>query len=153
MDVPRSNHRTPEKLAPEDQALLRASLNGTFYTADRLKHHEKNKDDPDCHLCTFYGVPDSQIHRHWECPHFSHCRHLTAEQIATVCQLPPCVAAHGWMPAPPSFDTFRALCMAIPDEQSDFVYPPCLAQVLDCFTDGGCQAPASPLARLASWGG
>ena len=35
------------KMEPEQQALLRAALNGTFYTADRLEHRNGNQSTVD----------------------------------------------------------------------------------------------------------
>ena len=88
-------------LDPESQALLRASLNGTFFTADRQKHHVKNQDNPDAGRCKFCSAVDSQSHRQLECPHFAPVRRLTPAQLETVKQLPQSIAAHGWMPEPP----------------------------------------------------
>ena len=139
-------------LEPESKALLRTCLNGTFFTADRQQHHERNRDQPDADKCKFCGEPDSQVHRHWRCPHFSHCRQLTEAQITTLLELPPAVTAHGWMPEPPSLVQFQQCCMGIRDEHTDFILPHHIPLVLDCFTDGGCLAPTSPVARLASWG-
>lgn len=60
---------------PESQALLRCALNGTFWTADHLKHHSRPEGaaipSGECPHC---GQPDSQEHRHWYCPQFSDCR-------------------------------------------------------------------------------
>jgi ribonuclease HI len=138
-------------MEPESQALLRASLNGTFFTADRQKHHMKNKDNPEADKCRFCSAVDSQSHRQWDCPHFASVRCLTAAQIETVKELPPSISAHGWMPEPPSLLPFQQGCLAIPDQHRDFVMPPSLPETLDCFTDGGCLAPTSVLGRLASW--
>ena len=143
---------TMKTLDPESQALLRTSLNGTFFTADRQRHYTKFKDSPDADACKFCGQKDSQLHRHWECPFFQHCRALSAEQIQTIVQMPPAVAAHGWMPEPPSLRIFQQLCLQIPDEHDQFVDPPELPEMLECFTDGACLAPTSPVGRLASWG-
>ena len=134
---------------PESQELLMTSLNGTFFTADRQKHHEQNRDLPEVDQCKFSGSTDSQIHRHCVCPRFANCRQLTKEQIDTILHLPPSVAAHGWMPEPPSLSKFQRMCVDIGDEHEWFVYPPSLPSILDCFTDGGCLAP---ICRLASWG-
>ena len=47
----------------EDQALLRVSLNGTFFTEDAL-FHTGEADLPQCPCC---GCKDSAYHRVWEC--------------------------------------------------------------------------------------
>jgi len=138
-------------LDPESQALLRASLNGTFFTADRQKHHVKNQDNPDAGRCKFCSAVDSQSHRQLECPHFAPVRRLTPAQLETVKQLPQSIAAHGWMPEPPSSLPFQQACLEVEDQHAVFTCPPQVPEVLDCFTDGGCLSPASMLGRLASW--
>lgn len=143
---------TLKTLEPEKQALLRTCLNGTFFTADRLKHQQKKQGQEENDKCQFCGMPDSQTHRHWDCPFFQDCRALSEDQIATVRSLPPAVHAHGWMPEPPSLSKFQAACLTIPDEHVDFVWPPSLPTQLECFTDGACLAPTSPNGRFAAWG-
>lgn len=137
---------------PQQQALLRASLNGTFFTADRQKHHEKNKGVEGADLCKFCSQPDSQVHRQWLCPHFAAVRNMPQEQIDGILALPPCVSAHGWVPEPPSLPRFQQACLQIPDGHQEYVCPPVLPSVLELFTDGGCLAPTSSQGRLASWG-
>ena len=137
-----------DKYDPEDRAVLRTCLNGTFFTADRPVTHELAEDDS----CKFCGQPDSQVHRHWHCPHFAHCRQIPAEQIETLQGLPPCVLAHGWMPEPPSLPLFKRICMSLPDLHQDIQWPPSMPTTLDCFTDGGCRAPTCPTSRIAGWG-
>ena len=133
---------------PEDRAILRTCLNGTFFTADRPVNQEVAENDS----CKYCGQPDSQVHRHWHCPHFAQCRSLTASQIETIEGLPPCVLAHGWMPEPPAIPQFRKLCMSIPDLHTDIQWPLHTPKTLDCFTDGGCKAPMCQISRLAGWG-
>ena len=134
---------------PEQQAQLRAALNGTFFTADHLVHR-KGDYDGKCRSCQ---QPDSQVHRHWKCEFFASCRsHLTQDQIDTILDLPPVVANHGWIPTPPSLLRFRKACLSIPDETQVFELVPCLDDELHMFTDGGCLTPTCPYSRLASWG-
>ena len=134
--------------AAEDLALLRTCLNGTFFTADRKKHQS-----PDANLsCVFCGEKDSQVHRHWCCPFFSSCRTVTAAQSQEVANMMPCIAAHGWMPEPPSLHAFRKHLMTCPDERQSFVLPGHIPSMLYAFTDGGCLAPTCALGRLAMWG-
>lgn len=137
------------KMEPEQQALLRAALNGTFYTADRLEHRNGNQSTK----CRFCNAEDSQTHRHWLCPYFQQCRqHLTEEQVTAVLELPAVVANHGWIPEPPSLLVFRTQCMQISDETRHVVWPQNLEEELHFFTDGSCLAPTSSTGRLASWG-
>ena len=56
------------------------------------------------------------------------------------------------MPTPPNLLLFQKACLDLPDERFEYVSPPFLQPTIDVFTDGGCLAPASQLARLASWG-
>ena len=94
-----------------------------FFTADRLKHQEKYKDQPDADKCKFCGEVDSQVHRHWQCKHFGSCRQLAQEQIDMILQLPVCVGAHGWMPEPPSLCKFQTLCIHAQDDHEIFCSP------------------------------
>ena len=135
------------KMEPEQQALLRAALNGTFYTADRLEHRNGNQSTK----CRFCNAEDSQTHRRWLCPYFQQCRqHLAEEQVTEVLELP--AANHGWIPEPPSLLVFRTQCMQIPDETRHVAWPQNLEEELHFFTDGSCLAPTSSTGRLASWG-
>ena len=138
------------KLEPKDQALLRASLNGTFFTSDYLAHR---KDSESIGQCEFCGAPDSFQHRRWECEAFSKCRsHLTPENIQQITVMAPCVKNHGWMPEPPSVRVFQQACHNIPDTTGKFVALPPPDEQLFLFTDGGCLAPTSGMGKLAMWG-
>ena len=134
---------------PEEQALLRASLNGTFFTEDKLKHHKKNGDGK----CAFCEAGDSQAHRHWECAKFVECRqHLSPDQIDEICMMAPSVSHHGWVPEPPSLRQFQQLCSEFPDRTHSFEMPSTIPDHLWLFTDGGCKAPASYEGKWATWG-
>ena len=128
-------------LPPESQALLRTTVNGTFFTAQRLA-----KQDPTASSkCRFCQEEDSQTHRHWLCPLFASCRsHLSEEQIRVILELPPVVPNHAWLP------DFRKACLEIPDESHEFAWPSNLEDHL--FTDGSCLAPTNIACKLASWG-
>ena len=127
------------KHSPEEQALLRASLNGTFFTADRQRHHD-GTDNPDG-LCRFCNRPDSPLHRHLECPAFATCRTLTQQQLATLAAMPSCVGSHGWVPEPPSLVPFRKACLEVQDHLQPFELPPTIPDTLYVFTDGACERP------------
>ena len=135
---------------PEEQALLRVCLNGTFCTADRQKHHEGTTNPEGA--CKYCGQPDSPAHRHLECPEFARCRQLTAEQLATLAQLPPCVSSHGWVPEPPTVRIFKQKCLEVQDHNLPFELPPNIPDTLFVFTDGACECPAQPESRWAAWG-
>ena len=135
-------------LPPEDPAILRTSLNGSFFTAD--KYYAQGKlDTPACAFC---GQPDSQEHRHWYCEHFATCRHATPAQIQTLAGLDTCLKAHGWMPEPPSLQAFRHAVVTATPTWDYMTWPPTLPDVLHLFTDGACLVPQCPWSRLGSWG-
>eukprot|EP00435_Cladocopium_sp_Y103_P061896 s5_g23.t1 len=139
---------TLKKLEPEKQALLRTALNGTFFTADHLKHRNVEQSSK----CKFCGAEDSQVHRHWHCEFFASCRsHLTQQQIALILDMPVVVSTHGWIPEPPSLHQFREACLNLSDETADFVYPSRLEQHVHLFTDGSCLSPSNAACRLAGW--
>ena len=135
-------------LPPEDQAILRCCLNGSFFTAD--KHFAQGKlDSPACEFC---GQKDSQEHRHWQCAHFEDCRKIHKAQIETLFEMDPCLRTHGWLPEPPSLHRFRSLCLDIVPSWDNMQWPPEMPHVLHLFTDGACQQPHCPWSRFASWG-
>ena len=138
-----------QKWSPEEQALLRTSLNGTFFTYDYFAK-QKRENNANCRHC---NAPDSQMHRHWECPAFQNCRsHLTAEQVIDIRSLNPAVCVHGWMPEPPSLRPFQKAIteLSLQTDQHDVGMGD--AESIWLFTDGGCRAPTSPISKLASWG-
>ena len=135
-------------LSAEEKAVLRVCLNGTFFTADRRKHQQPEQDT----ACQFCGLPDSQVHRHWLCDHFAAQRTVTADQAACIADMKPCIAAHGWMPEPPSLVPYQTKLQSLASESSTFVTPPEVPQKVFAFTDGSCRAPTCPLSKLASWG-
>eukprot|EP00438_Fugacium_kawagutii_P030608 Skav228345 [mRNA] locus=scaffold1898:184153:189039:+ [translate_table: standard] len=133
---------------PTHAKILRQALVGTFFTADRL--HKRDDSVPD--TCTFCGQPDSQAHRHLDCPHFAPERTLTDQQSLLLRQMPEVVRNHGWFPAPATLQTFPAHLLSLPDSTGDFVWPTSLTDRLDLFTDGTCWATRNPWARLGAWG-
>ena len=138
-----------QKLPIDKAALLKVSLNGTFFTSEHDLKQQKGGDG----LCVYCKCPDSQIHRHWECKFFDSCRKdLTPEQIETIRTLDPAITAHGWIPEPPSLRCFQAAVAKIPNATSSNVWPPDIPELLQCFTDGGCLSPQNPMLRLAYWG-
>eukprot|EP00438_Fugacium_kawagutii_P003264 Skav236365 [mRNA] locus=scaffold1770:35721:37823:+ [translate_table: standard] len=133
---------------PADLALLRASLNGTFFTADRKKFSEPGADSK----CAFCGEEDSQFHRHWECPAFDASRAVPADQIPAITSISPCLSHHGWVPEPPSLRVFKQACLTVPDSTHEFDFPFHMPSELHIFTDGSCLSPACQYSRLAGWG-
>ena len=138
---------------PRDKAILRAAMNGTFFTADHLKHRD-TPGDTRCKLCL---APDSLFHRNWECPKLQGCRQsLSSQQAHEIQQMMPATYLQGWFPTPPTLAQFREHLDALPDFHQGFVSHDCLSQP-DCgpvhyFTDGCCLRPHDKLARVCSWG-
>eukprot|EP00435_Cladocopium_sp_Y103_P055920 s267_g18.t1 len=140
---------TIKKHPPEHQAILKVALNGTFFTADHAQHQNPQASSK----CKFCQQEDSQVHRHWDCPHFADCRaSLSEQQVQLIKSLPPIVSNHGWVPEPPSLREFQAKCLQLPDSSNHFSFPPECRAHYHVFTDGSCLCPTSPYAKLASWG-
>lgn len=133
------------------QGILRAALNGSFYTQD--KHQGRSAQ------CKFCGEKDSQYHRHWECAHFAAERELCpVEILQQVKDLPPCLTNHGWARRPAELLPFKAALLHLPDLTGVFEHhgregtpprdPPTM---LTLFTDGSCARPTCRQSRVASW--
>lgn len=58
----------------------------------------------------------------------------------------------GGCQSPQVFRRFQSACLQIKDEHEDFVWPSTISNSLECFTDGACLAPTSPIGKLAAWG-
>eukprot|EP00435_Cladocopium_sp_Y103_P014534 s1534_g3.t1 len=135
----------------EHAGLMRAALNGTFFTRDKQKHGPRGGDDacPWCQSC------DSIYHRHWECGGFEDLRAVfTSAELSEVLQMPQCFLERGWVPEPPQVAAFRASLGEIPDQTWDFVdFTACDDDEapLNIFTDGSCKDPTQPSTRLATW--
>ena len=133
-----------------DRALLRKALNGTFLTANHLKHRDEDEDGA-CKLCF---QPDSITHRLWECEAFAPIRQaLPAEDLQELRAMTPATYNHGWMELPHSFDLFwDAFAQLNPDPLVEVCPCPEAATCLHFFTDGACINPKDKFARLCSWG-
>ena len=138
------------RLPPDEQSILRTCLNGTFFTANYVAKRDASHDG----LCEFCKeAPDSQQHRHWECPYFASCRsHLTDSQIAIISSLPASTRNHGWVPEPPTLRAFQKQCVEQTDHADEFDSTLPCDEYAWFFTDGGCRVPSSNVHRLASWG-
>lgn len=137
------------KWSSDERALLRTSLNGTFFTQD-YSVKQKRENSSDCKHC---GCQDSQLHRHWECPAFAKCRdHLSVEEISNITSLTPAVSVHGWMPEPPSLRPFQSALSNLDLGTGKHEIGFGKEHDVWFFTDGGCRAPTSPISKLASWG-
>lgn len=132
----------------ERKGILRAAMNGTFYTNDALVHtgHVESKSCPYC------GELDGKWHRLWECPHFKAERAaIPAEVQMQIQEEPPCFHTHGWVVERPSSGLFRQVLHTIPDTSRDIEWNTLPTGTLHLFTDGACLSPTVPGARLASW--
>lgn len=131
----------------EQRGVLRAAMNGTFYTNDALVH----AGHVDTKSCPFCGAQDSKYHRMWECSHFADLRckiprHIQEELLET----PDCCHVHGWMVEHSDVKQFRLALQSIPDT-SRIISGDVPAGTLQLFTDGACLAPTVPGARLGTW--
>lgn len=131
----------------EQMGILRAGMNGTFYTNDALVHagHVDSKS------CAFCGQPDSNMHRLWECSHFAALRaKIPKSDQALLLAQPSCFHVHGWVLEHMDVKRFRQSLMMIRNESQE----ECCNLPEGClhfFTDGACLSPTVPGARLASW--
>ena len=127
-----------------DQALLRVSLGGTFFTADKLCKFEEGG----LPLCRFCGQADSVEHRVWACPMLQEVRQpLVPPTFPGPGSLLPCQALHAW---PARQLELWACLVALPDTSGAFEsFVP--GASFDVFIDGSCMMPESPHLRLATW--
>ena len=135
---------------PKDAALLRAAMNGTFFTGDHLQHRDISADGA-CALC---GAPDSIHHRNWECPCLQNSRtFLSTTQTAEVLQMTPATTNHGWFPLPEQVQCLRAQLMQIdPNPPLEDIRIHSNSDHIHYFTDGACVDPADPYVRICAWG-
>lgn len=132
----------------ERKGILRAAMNGTFFTNDALVH----TGHIDTKSCPFCGSLDSKYHRLWECPHFAQQRNkIPADVREQILQMPPCFHVHGWVTEAPEVGQFRKALHAIPDTITQFDFQSVPDGAMHLFTDGACLAPKHPGARVATW--
>ena len=135
---------------PRDAALLRAAMNGTFFTGDHLQHRDISADGA-CALC---GRPDSVHHRNWECQSLNAARtSLTASQTDDLLTMMPATTNHGWFQLPEPVTAFQLL-LRCTHQHSPLEHPKIQSAQdhLHYFTDGACIDPADPYVRLCAWG-
>ena len=130
----------------QEQAFLKISLNGTFFTNDALCHcgEDESRD------CSFCGQPDSLEHRVVFCPHFASCRAEAETTEEFLSGLSQAQALHAWAGAPPSLLAVRRALAGLDSRFADFHCCPAV-ECLDVFTDGSCLRPREPYLRLAAW--
>eukprot|EP00435_Cladocopium_sp_Y103_P023516 s1323_g5.t1 len=139
---------------PRDRAIMRSAMNGTFFTADHLKHREAPGDT----RCRFCLQPDSLFHRNWECEALATCRkHLSPEQQQALQAMPPATSLQGWFPLPPAIVEFRQRLSDLPGFQQCLILQETPSQPspngpVHYFTDGSCLHPKDKYARLCGWG-
>lgn len=133
----------------QNKAYLRCNLNGSFFTADHLKHRDPNNPDT-CKLC---GMKDSLYHRMWECEQLEQCRNSLSElDKQELLDMPQCSHLHGWFALPTATQKFHQALSIIPDTSHDCFTLPAGDQVAEMFTDGACVAPQDRQNRLCAWG-
>ena len=142
--------QTLKHLDLEAAGILRAALNGTFFTRDTLFASGRflDKQCPFCKTCD-----DSIFHRHWECERFQPSRNIIHQNVFSQLQnLPDCTLQHGWIVEPDCAALFRHQLANLPDTSCDFFAVPSGTSDLHIFTDGGCERPADPQLRVATFG-
>ena len=145
---PLLTRRCQRECGPRHCSTLTISLNGSFYTQDKLCHCEESS----VPLCRFCGQPDSLDHRIWRCEVFAASRATVAQAgLPDVSSLPPCQALHGWAMRPARILELWTMLDALPRRLPPFQAVP-LRAVYDLFTDGTCMLPSVPQLRLAAWG-
>lgn len=131
----------------ERKGILRAAMNGTFFTNDALVH----SGHVDSKSCPFCGALDGKYHRLWECPFFTrHREQIPPHMRDDILGEAPCFHTHGWVTEPVEAGLFRKALHSIPDTSALFenAIP---EGTLHMFTDGACKAPRQPGARVATW--
>ena len=91
-DVIRSIH-TFKSLPDDQRQLLVVSMNGTFFTRDKLfaSGHFPSK------TCPWCEHQDSVFHRHWECPYHQSSRAKIPSHVFNhLSEQPECMMQHGW---------------------------------------------------------
>lgn len=139
---------TIDSYTHEQQGLLRAMHNGTFFTRDKQFHGGKLVSKQ----CPWCSEQDSIAHRHWECPHFQDIRdEMPTDQLKYFANTPDCTRLRGWMTKSQLDHAFRTAITAIPDTCEAFDPPMQIPSHLHCFTDGSCVQPTQPRLRIATW--
>ena len=137
-------------LDDEEAGIVRAALNGTFFTEDVLgKIHGNPESAWVCPLCK---KPDSIHHRYWECAHTELSRQNIPIDIRDHLQASPEVTRiRGWMTESPHLMDFHKSLLTIPDSTAEFAVGHHVG-FRDAFTDGAGIEPQQPAGRLVTWG-
>ena len=143
---PGMTRRVFNTFSSQEQAYLRISLNGTFFTNDALSHcgDDTSKD------CKFCGQPDSVQHRIFWCHHFDACRHEAGFSCDQLQAFEPAQSLHAWIPACPTRAAILTELAGLEACFDDFQAMP-VGECIDLFTDGSCLKPQEPNLRLAAW--
>ena len=135
---------------PAQSTLLRAALNGTYYTASHAVMMRKIY-DPSHPWC---GQEDTPQHRHVECPAHDALRlHLDGDVSKWLKQQDVCTQAHGWIEKIGQDAEWAYALASIVDTVQEFQHGPGAPSegCLDIFTDGSCLRPHCPWTRILSW--
>ena len=141
-------HASTAKFRPDEAGLLRAAMNGTFFTRD-AQYHASIAATKQCPFC---DDQDSVYHRHLLCPEFNDLRMMIpAEVRERLLQMPDCVKVRGWMTESTHALDFRRALQQVPDQSEVFVCKMPTDPILHLFTDGSCAESTTPALRLATW--
>ena len=130
-------------LPPDEQAVLKAALDGTFFTEDYLSHIGA----ADLPKCPFCSARDS-IHRIWECQALAPASAMQGFPVEPAL-LPQCQSWHGWAMFVAEVDSLHVAMAAPAFFSFSWSLPAVPRVVLDLYTDGSCLLPAiKPLGCL-----
>lgn len=147
-DVIRSIH-TFKSLPDDQRQLLVVSMNGTFFTRDKLfaSGHFPSKKCPWCEH------QDSVFHRHWECHYHQSSRaKIPSHVFNQFSEQPECMMQHGWCQESPHRLSLACKLLQLPDLTRDFHTEPTGALHHHLFTDGSCLSSHCQELRVATWG-
>eukprot|EP00438_Fugacium_kawagutii_P001428 Skav204999 [mRNA] locus=scaffold3521:46731:48782:- [translate_table: standard] len=147
VDVP-ATFRHHNKKPADHKGLMRVSLNGTFFTNDKLVHTGKVVSN----RCCWCDAPDDVEHRTWHCPGFQRVRSHALESLPEADRAIPCTIQRGWILEQPAHLAFRrALCEQPNQVHVHDMYWPPTHHDIHMFTDGSTVNPTSKTSRLSSW--
>ena len=141
--------RLSKKLTPQQASVVRNNQNGTFYTADHLKHRAQGQSTN----CLFCGKEDSVYHRLWECEELTEARNQCPKEVRKeLLTFQQCTYNHGWFPEPPSLLEFRTKLHQLTLDEGQWCEPLEVPETLEIFTDGTCANPKCEITRIGAWG-
>ena len=141
--------RPEVSLSPDELGFIRIAQTGAFYTHDTLIH-AGFADSPTCKFCQ---LPDSVVHRHWECTVTQASRDLIPRDLqAVIDQSPACLREHGFATEHSLTRAYKMSLYRVPETLSHYVSVEVPQRHFDLFCDGTGLDPTLPDVRLVAWG-